>query len=141
MPGRQDHEGANKAAALLATSFVVVGGAVTCTFVATAMHADWKEALAIGGVTFGSFALLLWLLRDRTPQNTARLRWGWLGRKPGRKVALKLKRARAAERYEAPPAPPTAASVRDLKGGINTWVPSAASQKPSPKRPQPGQHT
>jgi hypothetical protein len=101
------------------------------------MNADWKEALAVGGATFGSFALLLWLLRDRAPHNAARLRWGWLGRKPGRKVALKLKRARAAERYEAPPAPPTAASVRDLKGGINTWVPSGGSQKPFQKGGQP----
>lgn len=124
MSGRQNHEGANKAAALLATSFVLVGGAVTCVFVATAMQADLVQALSIGGVTFGSFALVMWLLRDRTPANTARLRWGWLGRKPARKVALKLKRARAAERYEAPPAPPTAETVRELKGGINTWVPS-----------------
>ncbi|HTI51539.1 MAG TPA: hypothetical protein VL475_11330 [Planctomycetaceae bacterium] len=140
MLGKYDHRAAGKAVALLATCFVVVAGAVTCFFIGVMIGGDPVHLLAIIAACFGGIVLLLFLLRDRKPENMAAARWSWLIGDNKQKVAYRLApRAPPQEGPVAPNAPPTAESVRALGGGV-AWVPSkngAPSRNPSP-RPSAG---
>lgn len=123
--------------ALLATSFVVVAGAVTCTFIGMLSGENPLRLLTITGACFGGIALFLWLLRDKEPGNVAAERWSLLARSGRQKVEYRLSpRIPRRERSTAPIPPPTAESVRELTGGMNTWVPakgaSSRNQSDSP---------
>lgn len=131
MSGRK--YGAGKAVALLATCAVVAAGAVTCTFIGVAATADASRALTITGACFGGIVFLLWLLRDRQPGNTVAERWAWLTRERPRKVEYRLSARRpTASPPPIPLSPPTAESVREITGGLHTWVPSQGSRQRQP---------
>src|SRR5438132_4251345 len=126
MSFRQNHSGGNRAVALLATCCVVLGGAVTCA--AIAVTADPQRPgsalLTAGGVVLG-IGVLLWILRERPPENRARMTWAWLARRRKRKVTWRVQPKTPIERPVLPLAPPTAESVREITGGQSTWVPSS----------------
>ncbi|MGQ0636964.1 MAG: hypothetical protein ACT4QC_20335 [Planctomycetaceae bacterium] len=131
MPGPRKY-GAHKAVALLATCMVVLGGALTCTFIAMMGSADQGRALMTAAACFVGIVLLLWLLRDRAPENQAATRWSWLGyRRRKIEYQVKLKRPPAGTGHNAPP---TAETVRGLTGGLNTWVPA---QRPEQRESKP----
>jgi hypothetical protein len=137
MLGRHDHRGAGKAVALLATCFVVVAGAMTCFFIGVTIGGDPVRLLSITAACFGGISLLLFLLRDRKPENIAAARWGWLVGENKQKVTYRLApRAPVSEESPAPNAPPTAESVRALQGGI-AWVPSKGAVPPRNPSPRP----
>ena len=123
---RQNHESGNRAVALLATCFVVLGGAGTCVLVALVSDpAHPGSALATAGAALVGVIALIWLLRDRPPENRAKSMWGWLGRRRRRKVEYHLRaKVPPSQRSPTPPAPPTAESIRGLTGGTSTWVPA-----------------
>lgn len=139
MAGR-DRSREVKAVALLATCFVVGAGGAACLFIAfVSGYNDPVRPLLIAGGCVVGIVGLLWLMRDRQPENGAAVRWGWLGRRR-KKVEYHLT-PRRSHAPEGPAAPPTAESIRELGGGIHTWVPSQTApvrdeRKPSSK-PRP----
>jgi hypothetical protein len=140
MSFRQNHDSGNKAVTLLATCFVVLGGAISCTAIAIAADPVHPEAtlIPVGGVVLG-IVMLLWILRARPPESRARVPWGWLARRRKRRVAYQVKpRVPPSERTTAPAGPPTADSIREITGRQSTWVP-AATTRPGP--PQNDPHT
>jgi hypothetical protein len=133
MSFRQNHESGNKAVTLLATCFVVLGGAASCAAIAVAADPQHLEAalVPVGGVVLG-IVTLLWILRARPPESQARVMWGWLARRK-RKVAYHVKpRVPPAERAAPPAGPPTADSIREITGRPSTWVPTATTRPRSP---------
>lgn len=139
MSFRQNHESGNRAVALLATCLVVVGGAATCVMVVVASDPEHPRSTltTIGAVVAGA-VVLLWLLRDKPPENRARSIWGWLGRRRRRKVAYRVRaKLPPNQRSSTPPAPPTAESIRAVTGGTSTWVPAAGTQHRPPSGDDP----
>ncbi|MSR60744.1 MAG: hypothetical protein EXS05_24410 [Planctomycetaceae bacterium] len=133
MRGPRERYGAGKAVALLATCFVVVGGAFTCVVISLSAGEESRRPLWLAAAFFAGIVALLWLLRDRKPENRFAVRWDWLARRRRRKIEYRLShRPRGDSQPAVPNAPPTAESVRQLTGGINTWVPAPAA-KPPPK--------
>jgi hypothetical protein len=138
MSFRQNHEGGNKAVTLLATCFVVLGGAASCTAIAVAADPEHLEAalISVGGVVLG-IVILLWILRERPPESRARVMWGWLAGRRKRRVAYHVKpRVPPGERTAAPAGPPTANSIREITGRASTWIP-AATTRPGPPQNDP----
>src|SRR5579862_7602780 len=126
---RSDNNRGNNAVTLLATCLVVLGGAVTCVVISLASETipQKKELLQRAVLATGGIIVLLWLLRDRAPENQSKLRWSWLARRR-RKVAYRAKRRLPeGQRAPAPPGPPTAESIRSITAGQNTWVPSSTA--------------
>lgn len=142
MSFRQDHSGGNKAVALLATCFVVLGGAVCCAAIVMAGNPEHLEStiIPVAGVIAGA-VFLLWLLRERPPASGRWTNWNWLTPDDKQRVAYKVKpKIPASQRVTTPPAPPTAESIRALTGrepgGLkNTWVPAAAPPAPPQSDP------
>ncbi|HEY3968448.1 MAG TPA: hypothetical protein VGM05_28125 [Planctomycetaceae bacterium] len=135
---RSNHNSGNKAVTLLATCLVVLGGAITCAAIGLSAESGLqkKSSLQWTGATTGGIIVLLWLLRDRPRENQARAIWAWLGRKRRRTVVYRAQpKLPAGQRSTAPPAPPTAESVRSITAGTNKWVPVSTAP---PKRPSSG---
>ncbi|MFN8856999.1 MAG: hypothetical protein ACK50P_15645 [Planctomycetaceae bacterium] len=125
------------AVAWLATWVTLVAGGGCCTLIAVAMNADWREGFRSAGPIVAGIAFLWWLLRDRQPGSSHAERWSWLKRRRKIRRHVKIARTRPTGSASVPlSGPPTAESVRELKGGINTWVPSERPRT-SP-RPPPG---
>jgi hypothetical protein len=121
---KRDHAPTGKAVSLLATCVVVLGGVATCVFIAIFSGEATHRPLMIAGACFLGIVLLLRLLSDRRPTNHQATRWGWLSRRRRRTVEYRLPtRLRATAPPSRPQAPPSVETVRDLAGGLNTWVP------------------
>src|SRR5262245_28630770 len=123
---RDDHSSGNKAVTWMATCFVVMAGAVTCLAIAILGNPERpQEALwTAGGVVIG-ITFLVWLLRDRPRENRIKSAWSWMRRNRKRKLAYQVKpKVPPSLRSSAPPAPPTAESIRAISGGTSTWVPT-----------------
>lgn len=128
-----DHRNGNRAVVLLATCLIVLMGAIACG--AIAFFGDPEKPLSTlieAGATVVGIIFLLWILRDKAPENRSKMTWSWLGRRRKRKVAYRAQaKLPPSQRAPAPPAPPTAETIRALTGGTSTWVPSA---NPPPRR-------
>jgi hypothetical protein len=125
MLGKPDRSAGGKAVTVLATSFVVMGGAATCIFIGTLSGESPQRLIAITAGCFGGILFFLWLLRDKESGNAVAESWSWLARNNRRKVEVRVApRIPRHERSTAPIPPPTAESVRELTGGQATWVPS-----------------
>src|SRR5258708_39103916 len=122
-----DHRSGNRAVVLLATCLVVLMGAITCAAIALAADPEKPlSTLILAGATVAAIVFLLWILRDRPPENHSKIVWSWLGRRRKKTVAFRAQaKLPAPQRAAAPPAPPTAESIRAITGGTSTWVPSA----------------
>ncbi|MCY2963436.1 MAG: hypothetical protein NT069_07245 [Planctomycetota bacterium] len=130
MPSPQDTGKQSPAVVWLATSVTLVAGVASCALIAVAMNADLLSMLRTGGPIVFAAAVLWWLLRERKPKNQQADRWGWLKRQPKRKTQLTFTRARAAAASSPPTAgPPSVESIRELKEGGNTWVPSETRRR------------
>lgn len=117
-----------KAAAWLATCFVVVGGLATCIVLSVLFFEKPLVPLAwIGGVT-GGVALLFWLLRDRKEDagSLSLMAWVLRGRDSTHaKVVVRVSK----KRDEAPVEygtnlPPSVDAIRQAANDSKTWVPS-----------------
>jgi hypothetical protein len=122
-----DHHKGNRAAVLMATCIIVLMGAIGCAAIALAGDPARPLSMLIqAGAAVIGIIFVIWILRERPPENRSKIIWSWLGRRRKRKIAF---RAQAmlppSQRTAAPPAPPTAETIRALTGGTSTWVPSA----------------
>jgi hypothetical protein len=133
MRQQHDHREGNRAVALLATCVVVLLGALSCAAIAIAADPqNPRPTLYRAGATMAGIVFLLWMLRERPPENQTRVLWGWLGRRRKR-VAYHLRpKLPPTERSSPPQGPPTAESIRAVNSGTSTWVPSSTA--PPPRR-------
>jgi hypothetical protein len=142
MLGKRDRSAGGNAVAIFATSFVVIGGAATCIFIGMLSGESPLRLLTITAACFGGILFLLWLLREKQPGNIAAERWSWLARGQREKVEYRLSpRVPRSERSTAPIPPPTAESVRELTGGVATWIPAkgvSRQETDSPRQPGSG---
>lgn len=117
----------DKAVTLLATLFVLLGGAISCIFmIVTSSPAPHQTLLAFGGGCAGA-AFLFWLLRERDPLQPKAAAWSWLkGRRRRKKVGYALTPRSLATGPTTPRQPPSADQIRELKQEAeqNTWVPN-----------------
>lgn len=128
MSGQQE-ELRHKAAALLATCFVVLGGVLACTVIAVAGNEDPVRAVLACGGCFAGIAVMLWLMQPRPAGSRLSVGWSWLRRRAKRKVVYKLTTRKSSNGPATLPlSPPTAESVREIANGINTWVPSQSGR-------------
>jgi len=131
----QRNEMAERAATLLATVFVVVGGALVCGFIIT-VFADSMTApiLAFAGVAGGVFVIYR-LLRDKPRRKTIEtsllslLRW----KQPEDAPYVPRRRPRGHEpviHEFGTNQPPSAESVRKIRDeSTTTWVPSKTAPR------------
>ena len=140
MPVGRDHNSGNKAVTLLATCFVVVGGALTCGFIALSGDPEHPgAALGNAAAWTAGIVFVLWILRERPRENRAKAMWAWLTRRGKRKVSLRIgPRVPRSQAPSAPLAPPSAESIRQLTGGTSTWVPSQTRPPDRPARSDSG---
>ncbi len=139
MSYQENRQRGNRAVALLATCFVVLGGGASCTVIALSAGGDNPQAalLPIAGVMAGTL-ILLWLLREEPAVNKLKVGWSWLSHRRRRRVPYRVRaKLPPHERASSPPAPPTVESIRQIAGPLQprtggTWVSaSAGSQLPS----------
>lgn len=117
-----------EAVSLLATTFVLLGGLATITFILlTAVDNPLPWILATIAGT-GSMAVLFWLLRDRQD----RPQMGWWVRlfrsKTERHSTWHVRRRSPPPAPAQPLAPPTVEQVRDAATHGSTWVPRRDKQ-------------
>lgn len=128
------NELAEKAVAILATTFVMFGGLAASVFLIVSNSSAPTSTLLYfaGGCLAGG--LLLWLLRDPDPLSPRGRVFAWF-RKPKRVTHRYQFAVRKPTRtMEAPPQPPTVERIREIsQESAGTWVPS---QVPNRKRPQ-----
>jgi hypothetical protein len=127
-----DRSKGNRAVVLLATCLIVLMGAIGCAAIALAGDPQQPlPTLILVGAAVVGIIFLLWVLRERPPENHAKIVWSWLGRRRKRTIAFRAQaRLPPSQRAAAPPAPPTVESIRAITGGTSTWVPSANAQPP-----------
>jgi hypothetical protein len=130
MPKGKYESHGGKAVAWLATCFVLFGGLGTCAFIILAFSDTPVPVLLATVVGILGFVFLLWILRDKQPQDLLRQRYGWLrrGRAAHKSLRLRFGRKSNVDGNTQPQAnqPPTAEKVRQIRdeSGLNTWVPS-----------------
>ena len=135
MPKSKHDSPGEKAVAWLATCVVLFSGFGICTFIILAFSDSPVPFLLATVAGILGFALLLWLLRDKQPQDGLRQRYGWLGRGRAAHKSLRLRFGRKSkvEGNTQPQAnqPPTAEKVRQIRdeSGMSTWVPSDHSRR------------
>ena len=113
------------AAPLLATCFVILGGALACTGMTLAFSADPTIPLmVIGGVTAG-LGLLAILFRER-PAVRSRSVMSWVFSRNARPAQVNYRPAIRKPRWQqfGTNAPPSLDEIRDLKDSERNWVPS-----------------
>ena len=139
MQFQHDPSRGRRAVAILATCFVVLGGAAACAAIAMSTDLAHPEAalLPIAGIV-GGMLILVWLLREPPAVNHLKNRWTWLMRRRKRRVPYHVKpRLPPSERSPVPPTPPTAESIRQITGRQSTWMPAPAD----PAAPGQGEPT
>lgn len=114
----------SSAVAILATSVVVCMGLASVTFIVLAYAEKPAETLAIvGGCTLAAWFMLWWLTRPK-PEGLSQHAYLLDRREPKLPSNWKVRKMRTSSTPDEKPAPPTAERVRELSGGVNTWVPS-----------------
>src|SRR5437764_11234302 len=86
----QDHRSGNRAAVLMATCLIVLMGAIGCAAIALAGDPEKPLSTLIqAGAAIVGIIFLVWLLRERPPENRSKIVWSWLGRRRKRKIAYR----------------------------------------------------
>jgi hypothetical protein len=110
----------DRAVALLASWFTLIGGTFCCVFILLASSADKRQVLLVLIGAAVAATVLPWLFRDRKRDGGA-----WLWRRKTRKTRYRLSRKVEVEHpiNVVPNRPPTAQELREMKSLNNTWVP------------------
>ena len=135
MSFRRMHESGSRAVALLASVFVLLGGAATCTAIVFSAGREHAEAalFSIAGATAAMLTLFC-LLCGRPPENRMKTGWSWLSHRQKRRVPYRVRaKLRPSERVSSPPAPPTVETIRAITGRQGTWVAAPAAPSSPPR--------
>ncbi len=124
--GKGPQNSGRDAVALLATSFVLMLGLVICAFIILAFNTDPTQPLITCAVLFLSSGLLLWLLREKPKNQGLEKKYFWFSRRKRQQepVYNPVRRKNTSQEQLGTKQPPSAASIRELADGLNTWVPS-----------------
>ena len=77
-----DHRNGNRAAVLMATCLIVLMGAIGCAAIALASDPEQPLSTLIpAGAAVVGIIFLLWILREKPPENHSKIVWSWLGRR------------------------------------------------------------
>lgn len=135
MQFRRKNDLGRTAAALLASSFVMAGGMIACgAMIFIFSDAPDMEITILFGVML-VLAAILWLLREKPTDSVRARNFFWFSRKRSDMYAATYSPRRRRRRDYQPPgnnSPPTAESVRELRDGLNTWVPKGRSGQSPP---------
>ena len=135
MASPQRGRSGDKAVAYFAAAFVLAGGLAFSSVAILLFSAEPMRIFAIcGGLAVGAL-IVIWLIQDHRDGRTLLERYGGLfGLAPEkRKVKVKVKRVKASD-LDKPKAPPTAEEIRELRDGVNTWVPSSGRRHSDDER-------
>jgi hypothetical protein len=125
------NELAEKAVQVLATSFVLLGGALASVFLIVSNSATPVNTLLVfsGGCVLTG--IIIWLLREPDPLAPRAKKFSWWRRPKPETTHYKLKIRRPDSRdNDTPQQPPTAEQIREIASdGMNTWVPSPAQPR------------
>ena len=130
---RYDDQLGRAAVSAVATTAVIIGGAVVGVFVfSTGSQRPTASILVYGGILAGC-VLLIWMLRDRpSNQPRVRLRDRFRRRRPTRREPrILVKRRHGDIEPDAANQPPTAEQLQDLKDHSSTWVPNRSGARDS----------
>jgi hypothetical protein len=131
MSSQRRNELAEKAVQVLATSFVLLGGALASVFLIVSNSATPVNTLLAfsGGCVLTG--IIMWLLREPDPLAPRAKTFSWWCRPKRETTHYKLKIRRTDSRdNDAPQQPPTAEQIREIASdGMNTWVPSPAKPR------------
>jgi len=138
MMAQRRNELAERAVAVLATAFVVMGGLGASIFLIVVNSSTPTQTIIYLAVGCAATGILLWLLRERDPLTPRATVFTWFSRPKATTYHYKLKiRKTSSPQNQAPQQPPTAAQVREMKQeALGTWVPSKLPKKKVP-RPEP----
>ncbi len=116
----------DNAAMILAASLTFLGGLAACVFISVSSSPDPRKAIAVAVCAFVGVILLLWLARDRHPDDLRDTLWSRLFDRPRtRKVTVQVRRNKSASLdLQEPAGPPSAERIRELKAHASTWVPA-----------------
>ena len=130
MAGKNRGRSGDKAVAYFAAAFVVAAGLLFGSVTILLFSPDTDRTIAIGGGIIIVIVILVWLIRDHSDGRTLKERYGpLLGFAPKKeKVKVKVKRVKPSE-LPGSNRPPTAEDIRNLSGGVNTWVPSSGKRQ------------
>ena len=129
MPSKPPAHPRGQAVLWLATTFVLLAGLVGCTIIALASDARPRDVLLACGPIAALAGLFVWLAQGARPRNQQFDPWGWLRRRPHRRVKLEFnRRPPAPPPMEGPPQPPSVEHLRELGQSLNTWVPAASAR-------------
>ena len=119
----------SKAVALLATAWILFLGGAICVALVLAFSPTPDQTLKRLGVGLGGMALLAFLLRDRRGETSLRQRFLWVSSHRATSDKSAYRPARQSGEPSRPEScgPPTVESIRELKDGLNTWVPSRSA--------------
>ena len=125
MIGR-DKDSGRTATSLLATCYVFASGALVCSFIALAFSNDPAVPLLIVGGSFLLVFILLSLLRDKRGNSWLEGGYYWLLRRRPDECDIHYtpRVIKDQPQQYGTNEPPTAEEIRELSGGLNTWVPS-----------------
>jgi len=131
----------NEAVSLLASSVVILLGGVGCLVVVLASAPEPGKLivyLAAGMVVL--FAGTWWANRpaDRERPFVDWLHWNLYGPKGKEKPEFKVKLLKPPPQVLTPRRPPTVEELREMKGGMNNWVPPSSrdGRKQNQDKPQ-----
>lgn len=118
------------AAALMATTFVVLLGVGFCGFIVLAFSEEPAVPLLVCALMVLTVVLFGWLLRDRPPHHVRERNFFWISRRRTEVEPEYIPRRRHPRpRRRVPNQPPTVERVRDLANNVNTWVPTGKPPK------------
>ncbi|MEW4488745.1 hypothetical protein AB1L42_11715 [Thalassoglobus sp. JC818] len=124
MPGESFNSSGKPNGSILASTFVLLTGAIGLLFVIAVTGGDPYTSIISGVITFVGLCLLVFLIRatsSLSPKNV----YNWVFSKQARPEAeYQPRRAREASRSYGDNRPPNAEELRDMKDGLRNWVPS-----------------
>ncbi|MEW4528879.1 hypothetical protein [Maioricimonas sp. JC845] len=140
MGSRFDSRPSRVAAPLLATTFVILGGAIACTGVVLVFSREPAVPLMIvGGIAVG-LGLMAVLFRER-PTGGSRSVMSWVFSRNARPAHVDYRPVIRKPRWQqfGTNAPPSPDEIRELKDTDRNWVPSnTRAGRRSQRRPQDG---
>jgi hypothetical protein len=130
---RRNKDAGRDYVSLLAASFVMVGGLLTCGMIVASSASKPARPALLSLLAVVGLALVVWLLRDRNESVAKERFFGFLRARPPEPPEYEP-RVRRAYQAAGDTQPPTVEKLRELRQNVNTWVPSQQVGRKKPRR-------